>query len=178
MPIQKTEIDKAPYIAYADKPGVIVDGSGGVSSLFYPFYLEFLAPNDNPLGFSIETISIGGYPFAFPYPPIKEGYVPLFYGEFNGGISTYKEYVAGYFSASTFYTVYVGQTGPGYEIASAKLYESGTNTEIADVTEYFSVDSDDSGAILFEIPRSAFPSGNPYSDSSTLYYIAVHLDAS
>lgn len=29
MPIQKTEIDKAPYIAYADKPGMIYDGSGG-----------------------------------------------------------------------------------------------------------------------------------------------------
>lgn len=33
MPIQKTEIDKAPYIAYADKPGVVVDGSGGGGSL-------------------------------------------------------------------------------------------------------------------------------------------------
>lgn len=29
MPIQKTEIDNAPYIAYADKPGMIYEGSGG-----------------------------------------------------------------------------------------------------------------------------------------------------
>lgn len=31
MPIRKTEIDKAPYIAYADKPGTIYEGSGGIA---------------------------------------------------------------------------------------------------------------------------------------------------
>lgn len=72
MPIQKTEIDKAPYIAYADKPGMIYDGTGGGASYgTEPVVIEFryedfsAIPNIAYLFFIISEDRFVFYPGSF-----------------------------------------------------------------------------------------------------------------
>lgn len=58
MPIKKTEIDKAPYIAYADKPGVIYDGSGGGGGADIGA-LVYVSDCSSSLYFGLAYIKIG-----------------------------------------------------------------------------------------------------------------------
>ena len=58
MPIQKTEIDKAPYIAYADKPGMIYDGSGGGGGADIGV-LVYVSDGSGSLYFGLAYIKIG-----------------------------------------------------------------------------------------------------------------------
>lgn len=172
MPIRKTEIDKAPYIAYADKPGVIVDGSGGGGDLpaFFPFHVKVNETGGSSVrcGLYCMLYESNAYPIPEAFVTIPSGYslISSVAANFDGD-----NYVC------TDLTAMILLEDNAVQIDTVEVYDRKT-FETIDVTARGYVEIIDGESIFVKVDKTAFPVDEAYYNDEPRYdlVISVTLD--